>query len=140
VQQDPPVEAFPEQLAHRLEPAPVVAAGRLAGLDLDADGATVPTLEHEVDFALARAEVHHLSGRRRQGALLEQLRGHEVLQHGSEGVRVWQLSYYDAQIWAAAALGVVPVVLSEDFADGTVLGGVVFADPFAPDFELDRLR
>lgn len=51
----------------------------------------------------------------------------------------WQLPYYDAQIWASAALGVVPVVLSEDFADGTVLGGVVFADPFAPGFELDRV-
>jgi predicted nucleic acid-binding protein len=52
----------------------------------------------------------------------------------------WQMSYYDAQIWAAAALGAVPVVLSEDFADGTVLGGVAFADPFAEGFELDGLR
>jgi predicted nucleic acid-binding protein len=51
----------------------------------------------------------------------------------------WQMSYYDAQIWAAAALGAVPVVLSEDFADGTVLGGVVFADPFTEGFDLDRL-
>jgi predicted nucleic acid-binding protein len=49
----------------------------------------------------------------------------------------WRLSYYDAQIWAAAARNAVPLVLSEDFADGLVLGPVRFADPFADGFDLD---
>ncbi|MDZ4168672.1 MAG: PIN domain-containing protein [Coriobacteriia bacterium] len=48
----------------------------------------------------------------------------------------WQLAYYDAQIWAAAALAGVPVVLSEDFADGLVLGPVRFVNPFAEGFVL----
>ena len=49
----------------------------------------------------------------------------------------WRLSYYDAQIWAAAACNAVPLVLSEDFTDGLVLGPVRFADPFAEGFDLD---
>lgn len=51
----------------------------------------------------------------------------------------WQLEYYDAQIWATAALHNVPVVLSEDFSSGTTLGGVTFIDPFADDFDLESL-
>ena len=46
----------------------------------------------------------------------------------------WQLEYYDAQIWAAAAVSGIAVVLSEDFAPCT-LGGVRFVDPFAPGFD-----
>ncbi len=51
----------------------------------------------------------------------------------------WQLEYYDAQIWATAALNDVPVVLSEDFSSGTTLGGVTFIDPFAEEFDLESL-
>ncbi len=51
----------------------------------------------------------------------------------------WQLSYYDAQIWAAAALTGVPVVLSEDFTDGLVLGPVRFVNPFAEGFDVSSL-
>jgi len=49
----------------------------------------------------------------------------------------WQLAFYDAQIWAAAALAGIPVVLSEDFADGLVLGPVRFTNPFTEGFELE---
>jgi predicted nucleic acid-binding protein len=31
----------------------------------------------------------------------------------------------------------VRLVLSEDFSDGLVVGGVTFRDPFRPDFDLD---
>lgn len=51
----------------------------------------------------------------------------------------WQLSYYDAQIWASAALAGVPIVLSEDFTDGLVLGPVRFVNPFAEGFDLESL-
>jgi predicted nucleic acid-binding protein len=51
----------------------------------------------------------------------------------------WGLDYYDAQIWASAALAGVPVVLSEDFSDGLELGPVRFVDPFAPGFELEGI-
>lgn len=50
----------------------------------------------------------------------------------------WQLAYYDAQIWATAALNAVPVVLSEDFTDGLSLGGVRFVNPFAAGFDVAK--
>jgi predicted nucleic acid-binding protein len=46
-------------------------------------------------------------------------------------------TYWDAQIWATAAVHGVRLVLSEDFSDGLVAGGVTFRDPFRPDFHLD---
>lgn len=51
----------------------------------------------------------------------------------------WQLAYYDAQIWATAALNGVPVVFSEDFTHGMVLGEVRFLNPFAEGFDLTEL-
>lgn len=56
----------------------------------------------------------------------EALRGTE--RHG--------LPYWDALIWATARLGQVPVVLSEDFADGREIEGVGFRNPFGPGFVL----
>lgn len=51
----------------------------------------------------------------------------------------WKLSYYDAQIWATAALAGVEVVLSEDFVDGMHLGPVRFVNPFVEGFDLASL-
>jgi predicted nucleic acid-binding protein len=52
------------------------------------------------------------------------------------GVREHQFAYWDAQIWATARLNQIPLVLSEDFSDGTTLEGVRFLNPFAPLFDL----
>lgn len=49
----------------------------------------------------------------------------------------YQMPYYDAQIWAVARTNHIPLVLSEDFADGTVIEGVRFANPFAEGFDLE---
>lgn len=57
--------------------------------------------------------------------VIEALRG--VKEHG--------FSYYDSQVWAAARLGQLPVVLSEDFNSGAAVEGVRFYDPFDPEFE-----
>jgi predicted nucleic acid-binding protein len=51
----------------------------------------------------------------------------------------YRLSYYDAQVWAAARQGGVALVLSEDFQDGREIEGVRFADPFSSKFDLSRL-
>lgn len=51
----------------------------------------------------------------------------------------WQLAYYDAQIWASAALAGVSLVLSEDFPDGLTLGPVEFRNPFAEGFDIASL-
>jgi len=53
------------------------------------------------------------------------------------GVRQHSLSYYDAQIWAAARLNQVLVIFSEDFNSGSVLDGVRFVNPLVTDFDLD---
>jgi predicted nucleic acid-binding protein len=55
------------------------------------------------------------------------------------GVREYQLSFWDAQIWAAARLNRVSTVLTEDFNPGAVIEGVRFVDPFCEGFELEDL-
>jgi predicted nucleic acid-binding protein len=45
------------------------------------------------------------------------------------------LSFWDAMLWATADRIGVRYLLSEDFQDGRVLGGVTFVDPFKPDNE-----
>ncbi|HET6444888.1 MAG TPA: PIN domain-containing protein [candidate division Zixibacteria bacterium] len=59
-----------------------------------------------------------------------------VLEAG-RGVRDYQMSYYDAQIWATARLNQISVIFSEDFNVGATLEGVQFVNPFAPEFVLD---
>jgi predicted nucleic acid-binding protein len=61
-----------------------------------------------------------------------------VVLEAARGVQDHQLSYYDAQIWAAARLNQAPLVFSEDFQDGAVLEGVRFVNPFSTDFDLTR--
>ena len=58
-----------------------------------------------------------------------------VVLEALRGVREHTLSYHDAQIWAAARLGQVGVILSEDLSPGAVLDGVSFANPLDPDFD-----
>ena len=60
-----------------------------------------------------------------------------VVLEALRGVRDHGLSYYDAQVWAAARLNQAPVIFSEDFSSGSVLEGVRFINPFAPDFDLN---
>jgi len=62
-----------------------------------------------------------------------------VVVEASAGVRDHRFSYWDAQVWAAARLNQVAVVLSEDFADGSRVGGVRFLNPFASAFDLRTL-
>jgi predicted nucleic acid-binding protein len=50
-------------------------------------------------------------------------------------VHEYHFSFWGAQIWAAARLSQVFVVLSEDFDPGAVIEGVRFVDPFGRDFE-----
>jgi len=59
-----------------------------------------------------------------------------IVLEASRGVRERRFSYWDAQIWAAARLNQIPLVLSEDFDDKAVVEGVRFLDPFGADFNL----
>lgn len=62
-----------------------------------------------------------------------------VVLEAVRGLRDHGFSYYDAQIWAAARLNQIPVVLSEDFASGSTVEGVTFVDPFDPAFDANEL-
>jgi predicted nucleic acid-binding protein len=54
-----------------------------------------------------------------------------IVQEALRGVRDHQLSWFDAQTWAAAHLHQVPFLLSEDMAAGAKYDGVTIVDPFA---------
>ena len=55
------------------------------------------------------------------------------------GVRDHRFAYYDAQIWAAARLSQIPVVLSEDFPTGAPVEGILFLNPLDAAFDPKRL-
>jgi predicted nucleic acid-binding protein len=59
-----------------------------------------------------------------------------IVLEAARGVRDYQMSYYDAQLWATARLNQIPVIFSEDFASNTSRDNVHFVNPFAPSFDL----
>lgn len=59
-----------------------------------------------------------------------------IILEAARGVRDYQLSYFDAQIWATARLNQIPVIFSENFNNGAILEGVYFVNPFLPTFRL----
>jgi predicted nucleic acid-binding protein len=52
------------------------------------------------------------------------------------GVRQHHFPFWNSQIWATARMNQVLTVFSEDFGDRTVVEGVRFVNPFAPEFRL----
>lgn len=63
----------------------------------------------------------------------------QIVLEAARGVHEHQFSYWDAQIWAAARFNQVPLVLSEDFANGAIVEGVRFVNPFVPTFDIRTL-
>jgi predicted nucleic acid-binding protein len=57
------------------------------------------------------------------------------LDKAMDGPQRLGLSFWYALLWATADRIGVRYLLSEDFQDGRVLGGVTFVDPFKPDNE-----
>jgi predicted nucleic acid-binding protein len=62
-----------------------------------------------------------------------------TFREAARGAQRFQLSYWDALIWATARRNDVLYVLSEDFSDGALLEGVRFLNPFAERFDLALL-
>lgn len=60
----------------------------------------------------------------------------QIVREACRGAQVYQLPYWDAQIWAAARLNDIAVILSEDFQDQRIIEGVRSVNPFNPDFDL----
>lgn len=61
----------------------------------------------------------------------------DVIREACRGVQAYQLSYWDAQIWAVANLHQISIVLSEDFQDNQRMEGVRFLNPFTLTFKLE---
>lgn len=61
----------------------------------------------------------------------------QIVLEAARGVHTYQLSYWDAQVWASARLNQIPIIFSEDFSTGSIIEGVRFVDPLADDFDLD---
>ncbi len=53
-----------------------------------------------------------------------------VVREAVRGMQTYQLSYWDAQIWAVAHLNQVPVILTEDLPGQQYIEGVRFVNPF----------
>lgn len=64
----------------------------------------------------------------------------EIVLEALRGVGEYQLSYYDAQIWAIAKIHNIPFILSEDFNNNSVIDGVTFLNPFAQNFDFNILK
>ena len=62
----------------------------------------------------------------------------EIVLEGVRGVREYQFSLWDGQIWAAARLNQITVVFSEDFSVGSVIEGVRFVNPLANNFRIEE--
>ena len=54
-----------------------------------------------------------------------------IVREALRGVRDHGMSWFDAQMWAAARLNQVPYLLTEDMAAGASYDGVTIVDPFA---------
>ena len=61
----------------------------------------------------------------------------QVVLEAVRGTQEHSLSFWDAQIWAAARLNQVRVIFSEDLNPGSVVEGVRFVNPFADDFRAE---
>lgn len=59
-----------------------------------------------------------------------------IVLEAARGVRLHQLSFWDAQIWATARLNQIPVIFSEDFGANRTLDGIRVVNPFHSDFHL----
>jgi predicted nucleic acid-binding protein len=62
-----------------------------------------------------------------------------VLLEALRGVRTYSMPLWDAQVWAAAKLNQIPVILSEDFSDGALYDGICCLNPFAPNFDASMI-
>jgi predicted nucleic acid-binding protein len=58
---------------------------------------------------------------------------------GARGVRLHQLSFWDAVIWATAKRNGVSFLLSEDMGDGRLLEGVRILNPLSDSFDVSVL-
>ncbi len=57
----------------------------------------------------------------------------------ARGVRLYQLNFWDAQIWATARLSQICVVCTDTAPAGSMIEGIRFLNPFSKTFQLGNL-
>lgn len=57
--------------------------------------------------------------------------GANTLSHAIDGLRRFQMAFWDAMLWATAQEAGVTVLLTEDFQDLALIEGVRFVNPFS---------
>lgn len=62
----------------------------------------------------------------------------QIVLEAIRGVRNYQFSFWDAQIWAAARLNQVPIIFSENFNPGAIVEGIRCINPLVSDFRVSQ--
>lgn len=87
------------------------------------------THKRKLPFPLSVAQAYERIQNYLQAWEVVEVTGLIVLE-AARGVRDYQFSFWDAQIWATAKLNQIAVVYSEDFNVGAAIEGVRFINPF----------
>jgi predicted nucleic acid-binding protein len=82
----------------------------------------------KIQLPLSPAQAYERIGNYLRSWTVIEVNGWVVLE-AVRGVRDYQFSYWDAQIWATAKSNQIGVVYSEDFNVGAVIEGVQFINP-----------
>ena len=62
-----------------------------------------------------------------------------IIKEAIRAVSLYQMSYWDAQIWASAKLNQVPFIISEDVPGQNPLETVTYLNPFVTDFNINEI-
>ena len=62
-----------------------------------------------------------------------------IIKEAMRAVSQYQLSYWDAQVWASAKLNQVPFIISEDVPGQNPLETITYLNPFVTDFNINKI-
>ncbi|MCL5985301.1 MAG: PIN domain-containing protein [Actinobacteria bacterium] len=62
-----------------------------------------------------------------------------IIKEAMRAVHQYQLSYWDAQIWATAKLNQIPFIISEDIPGQNPLETATYLDPFTTGFDINKI-
>jgi len=62
-----------------------------------------------------------------------------IIKEAIRAVSQYQMSYWDAQVWASAKLNQVPFIISEDVPAQNPLEAVTYLNPFVTDFNINEI-
>ncbi len=63
----------------------------------------------------------------------------DIVKDAAAAVSTYQMSVWDALIWAVAFRNGVRTILTEDMQSRPVIAGVLYVNPFDPDFDIESL-